>query len=352
MSFPLSTPLAPLTYFSSDRFDQILSQFSKATAHAIHTSNPNCNQIRGLVGHIQYSGIRTKQLTEMMYELCSLVCKNYSTLKYRKSTLLLCLEIGFWHLDHTERQIGAKLVHTEHHQKLAEIVFGQKDAEAIADLLHAWTSYSHPHEPYPSLQICTRYLTGLGNLYQSSPRLRKCAISVIQLSAGRTPEQAGVEGFVGLLNDLQISVDDVSGSLEWLNILLDAIQGSAEPQHLSHSYWELLLEYTAYWADRLRPRRTYNPHVLVTLESSKEWNKLKYWIGVVWMLWPPEGGRTREEDLKHTMFSLSQQKPEAIQELETQMEGLSRKWTWVDIPESFQQICKQAHGDVAQQSAL
>ena len=338
----------PLTRFDSDRFDQILPQFSQAVAH---TSHPRYSTVRGLLNHIRNSGIQTKQLTEIVYDLCTFVCKNYSTLKYRKSTLLLCLEIGFRHLDHPGQWIEAKLVHTEYHRKLAEIVFGEKDAEAIADLICAWASLSHSHDPYISLQICTRYLTGLGNIYQSSPRLRKCVISVIQLSTDQPPEQAGVVEFVGLLNDLQLCENDKADRLGWLKVLLDTIQSSAEPQGLSHSYWELLLEYAAYWADR-PGLRTYNPDVMVALEGSKEWDKLGCWIGVVWMMWPPGGGVTTEEELKQVMLSLSQQKPEAIQELKRQMEQMDSKWSWVNIPESFQQICKQAHDNTAQQSGL
>ena len=348
---PLSVLPAPLTYFSSDRFDQILPQFSQAVTQAICTSHSSCSRVQGLLNHIRNSGIRTKQLTEMVYGLCSLVCENYSVLENRKSTLLLCLDIGFRHLDPEVHWIQAELVHTEHHQKLAEIVFGEKDGEAIADLIHAWTSRSGSHKPYPSLQICTQYLTGLGHLYQSSPRLRKCVIYVVQCIGNQPLEQVGVAGFVGLLNDLQICEDDIGYGLESLRILLDTIHCSVEPQHLSHSYWEYLLNCAAYWADR-PGLRTYNPHVMVTLEGCKEWDKLKCWIGVVWMMWPPGGGETTEEELRNIMLSLSHQKPDAIQELEKQMEQLSSRWRWVNIPKSFQQICKQACDNIPQQSAL
>ena len=350
MPFPLSTPPTPLTYFSSDRFDQILPQFLQAIVQAIQTSNPNYNQVRRLISYIQNSGIQTKQLTEMVYDLCSLVCKNYSALKYRKSTLLLCLEIGFRHLDHTEQWIEAKLVHTEHHQKLAEIVFGKKDGEAIADLICAWTSGSNSHDPYPLPQIYARYLTGLGPQCQSSPRLRECVIYVVRFVADQPLEQAEAGELVGLLNDLQMCGDMDTG-LEWLKILLDVIQCSAKPQCLSHSYWELLLNHAAYWAD-YPGLRTYNPDVMTILEGSEEWDKLKCWIGVVWIMWPPGSGVTTEEELKSVMLSLSHQNPDVIQELEKQMEQFHSKWSQVEIPESFQQICKQAHDNMAQQSTL
>ena len=345
----LCTP-THLTHSASDRFDQILPQFSQAITQAFYTSHSSCSQVQYLLNHIRNSGIRTKQLTEMVYELCSLVCEGHSALEYRKSTILLCLEIGFRHLNQTEEWIEAELFHTEHHQKLAEIVIGEKDAEAIADLIYAWSSRSNSHEPYPSLQIYTGYLTGLGNLYQSSPRLRKCAIYVVQLIVDQPLEQLEIVEFVGLLNDVQIHRGGIHNPFHWLRTLLHIIQCSAEPQCLSHSYWELLLEYAANWPDDPIPE-SYNPDVMVTLEGSKEWDKLKCWIGVVWIKWLPGGGVTTEEELGQVMLSLSQQKPEAIQELGKQMEQFS-KIPWVKIPESFHWICEQTYNNIAQQSAL
>ena len=287
----------------------------------------------------------------MVYELCSLVCKNYSALKYQKSTLLLSLEIGFRHLNPKAKQIEAELIHTEHHQKLAEVVFDEGDSEAIADLLCAWTSHSGSHQPYPSLQKCVKHLIGLHHSYQSSARLRQCVIVTIGHIGYELFEQAGVVGLAGFLNNLQICEDDMGYRREWLETLLDTIQCSAEPQYLSYPCWELLLEHATYWSDE-PGLRSYNPHVTVALAGSKEWDKLRCWIGVVWMMWPPGGGVTTEEELKHVMLSLSHQKPDAIQELEKQIEKLDKEWSWVKIPESFQQICKQAYDNAVQQPAL
>ena len=147
MSFPLSAPPSPLTYFGRNRFDQILPQFFQAIAKAIHTSHPKCNQIQGLLNHICNSGIQTKQLTEMVYELCSTACN--SNQPYREVIVLVCLEIGFHHLNYEPVSIKVKLIHTEHHQKLARTVVGAGDGEVIADLLYAWSSRSDSHQPHP-----------------------------------------------------------------------------------------------------------------------------------------------------------------------------------------------------------
>lgn len=157
--------------------------------------------------------------------------------------------------------------------------------------------------------------------------------------------------FVGLLNDLQICENDINYGFEWLKILLSTIQCSVEPQSLSHSYWELLLKFAVHWSGR-PIFRAHDSHVVMALDSCKEWDKLKCWIGIIWMIWPPEGGETGEEDLKHIMLSLSHQKPGAIQELEKQMEQWSSEWPWVNISESFQQICQQIYDNTAQRSVL
>jgi len=52
------------------------------------------------------------------------------------------------------------------------------------------------------------------------------------------------------------------------------------------------------------------------------------------------------------MFSLFHQRPGALQELEEEMEQWSKEYSWVQIPDSFKQICKKAHDKGAQQAIL
>ena len=104
---------------------------------------------------------RTRHLTEMAYEWCSVVCENYSDLPYGKDLLLLSLEIGFRHLNPENRWIDPNLTHTQFHQQMIEVVFENGDPEVIADLLCAWTSSSSSHEPHPSLKMCVGHLIHL-----------------------------------------------------------------------------------------------------------------------------------------------------------------------------------------------
>ena len=157
--------------FTSDCFDQILSLFSLAMIAAIHTSHPHYKLLKNLLSDLASSETRTTHLTEIAYEWCSVLYKNYASLEDGKDLLLLSLEIGFHHLNPLDRWIEAKLVHTEHHQGLANIIFESKSGEAIADLLCAWTSRSYSHQPYTSLNICAKHLIGLHYLYPFSSRL-------------------------------------------------------------------------------------------------------------------------------------------------------------------------------------
>ena len=71
----------------------------------------------------------------MTYNWCSAICENYSTLQGAKDLPLLSLEAGFCCIDPTKKWIEVKLIHTDHHQKMANTVFSNRDSEAIADLL-------------------------------------------------------------------------------------------------------------------------------------------------------------------------------------------------------------------------
>jgi len=287
----------------------------------------------------------------MAYGWCSLICENYSTQYGGTKLLLLSLEAGFRHISIEGRWMESKLIHTEHHQKLASIVFSSRDGEAIADLLCAWTSWSNSHEPYPLLGICAEYLIGLHHLYPFSSRLRSHIINAIGLIGHQQFEQVEAEEFVRLLSNLDAYAGDQFGGCGWIRLRLDAIKSSKGIQHLSHSDWKWLVGCAAYWSDELETS-TYSPDTMVFLVDAKEWDKLKCWVTIVWLVWPPEGGKTTEEDLENVMFSLFHQQPGALQELEEKMEKWSKQWDWIRIPESFERICKKAHDEGAQKAIL
>lgn len=335
--------------FASDRLEQVLSQVSKAVISAVRSPNPHCKFLLLTLHDLCKLDRHPIYLTTMAYEWCSVLCENYSKLEDGNILILLCLEIGFRHLDPQDGKIEAKLTHTQHHQKLWQIVYETQESwEAISDLLLSWTSKSDSHDPYP-LRICAKGLIGFP-APASGSRLRQLVIRAIEHIPYKEFEEVGPWGFLKLLNDLHVCVEDIQSVLpidnrmpQWAKILLDTIQSSHKNRRdLLHPNWELLVELLL--SDRLLLARNYihDPNIMISLRKDEAWEKLECWIGIVWIVWIPQDGRVTEEykDLEDVMLSLFHQQPSAIQKLEQWMRK-SIKWR-TQVPESFQQICKQA----------
>jgi hypothetical protein len=349
MSYPFSFSNLLNLLFTSVHLRKIVSQFSQAIVTAIHPSHL-CHKdlIQALEDLTEIKNLPS-QLTEAVYGWCSVVCENYSSLAHGVILLLLCLEVGFRHLDPKTSKIEAKFTHMNH-QMMADIVFRSGDAEAIADLLHAWFSQTKSSCPPTFLEACAQRLTSLHNISSSPSRLRQSVIRSIGFIGYHAFEQVGVEGFFELLKTLQVGIEDVGNRREWGWLLLDTVKAVYGIQHLPHPYWELLVE-LALSLGALQDNCTYSPHIMASLEAAKEWDKLECWMCVVWMVWTPEYGRTTVEELEPMTLLLFHQRPGAIQKLRQWMERQSRE-SGERIFKSFQQICEFPHVEAAQHDIL
>jgi len=272
------------------------------------------------------------------------MCENYSSLADGKNLVLTTLELGFRHFDPQNDWVEAKLTHTEHHQALLGIVFEDGDTEAVGDLLYAWTSKSISHGPYTSLAVCAGHLISLHHLQPFPSRLRQLVIHSIELIGYQGFEQVGVEGFVQLLNNLCVSVQDMDNRFQWAKLLMNTLQSPEGIQCLSCQHWELLVELAAPLSLSLRSSYSYDPQIIVSLKEAQVWDKLECWMGVVWIIWPPGTGETTEEDLEEVMELLFHWRPGALQRLNWWMEQCNE-----ESPESFQQICRQTCPEMVQQ---
>lgn len=344
LSFLPFKSLTPI--FISDHIERILHQLSKAVLSASRTKDGPVPQILDDLSKLENP---PRCLMKIAYEWCSVIYENRQNFEDWESLLLLSMEIGFRRLGFQDRYIG--LVHTENHRELVVIVFKSQDSEAIADLLHAWTTGgSHGAPPPALLGSCTENLVVLHNLVPFSPRLRRLAIRFIELVGYKGFEGVGADRLVELLNHLRVTVEDMDEMDKWARLLLDALKSSEGAQRLSHWYLELLAELAISLPEWLRDGLVYSPRITQFLVEAQEWSKLEYWIGTVWMLWPPGANKTVEKDLGRSMPLLFRKRPGAAQKLEQWME----RWSQVpfnDIPESFQRICTQAH-EAAERDAL
>jgi len=89
---------------------------------------------------------------------------------------------------------------------------------------------------------------------------------------------------------------------------------------------------------------------MISLQDAKEWDKLRFWIGIMCMVWLPRGGGTTGV-LEGMMLSFFHQQPGALQKLEEWMEQCC-KFQQNKLSKSFKQTCKQAHNKAVQQATL
>jgi len=322
--------------FTSDRTEPILHQLSKVVLPAIN-GTPIQQQ---LVMAILYDLVRLEttpvHLTKITYEWCSVIYENRESVPNWEILLLLCLEIGFRHLDFQRQSIKATITHTEHHRGLVDVVFRIQESEVIADLLHAWTTESDSHAPAAELPgLCARHLVGLQNLVPLSPRLRRLVIRSVELTDYAVPEEVGVGRFIEFLNHLHATTKDIDDGSRWARLLVGIIQSSKEPQRLSDSYWELLTE-LAVVSQWLIIDPTNSLQTTTSLIEAEEWSKLECWMGIVWMLLPEEAD-PREGNLGDSMTLLFHQRPKAVQKLEQWIEQWGREHH-NRVPRLFQQI--------------
>jgi len=330
------SPTLLTALFTSDHMEQILRRLSGLIRSAISAQR---EVIPYVLRDLIELETRPMCLTEIAYDWCSVICEKSQSPGDWESLLLASLEIGFRHLDPREPYAVPTLAHTEHHPKMVDIVFKSQKSEAIADLLHAWTTSRTL--ALALLGTCTEHLVCLHSLMPFSSRLRQFVLHSVELIGYEGFEGVGVERFVGLLNHLHVTVQDINRLCPWARLLLGTLQTSEGTQLLSHWYWELLVELGVLYSPWLVDNITYNPQIMTFLTEAQEWSKLEYWMGAVWLLWPPEADGIREEDLGRSILLLFRQRPGAFQKLEQWMERWSQTNN-MNIPESFQRICKQA----------
>ena len=305
----------------SDRTEPILDQVFKAVLSAI---NGTCTQqefIPHMLRDLAKLENHPKRLTEIAYGWCSVMCGDHRGLQDRENLLLVCLEIGFRHLDFRRRSIEPMITHAEHHRGLVDVVFKSQESEVIADLLQAWTAEGGSHEPaHELLGFCVGHLVCLHNLVPFSSRLRQLVIRSVELIGYEGLKGVGVERFIGLLNHLHVTAEDIGREHVWARLLLDAIQSSEGTQHLSYWYWESLAELAVSESWWLRLEPAHSLQIITSLTEAKEWSKLECWVGIVWMLLPWEANAMVEGVLGRSMLLLFRQQPGAVKKLEKWME--------------------------------
>jgi len=354
MSFPISLFELLMSSFTSDRLERITAQLHQAIIAAItvptrHRQTPlgvSKDPLRFLPDILRSLTTwksRPRSFTGRAYEWRSVICEQCLNLEADYSgrkLLFLSLEVGFRHLEANY----TRLIHTEHHRRMVDVVFKHGTDEVIADLLQAWTLGWYPSYQHPSLHTCASHLVDLQRLRSFSPRLRHLLISSIGSTEHQKFRRIGDEISFDVLDRLHICVGDFPVEARrfrenWADFLLSVIQSVEGTRLLSYPYWELMVEILASPTVYLQGA-IYSPLVIESLEDAGEWHKLGCWIAIVWAIWDP----SEAANLESATLSLFHRQPGTFRKLERWIEVLQRcGWNI----EKFQSLCEQRNLNVA-----
>lgn len=307
---------------------------------------------------------RPDYLRVAAHEWCSIISKNYGKLNCGEELIFYCLEISFRGVHLGYQWPGMQPAYTKHYPHVADIVSNSGGEETIADLLQGWITHGDSDSSPELLKPWAAHLVRLGRVAPTSRRLRRLTIhSILHISSQLISDPfelaGGPEGFVTLLDRLDIGIDDIPDMYERCVLLIPLTEVVRSPEgrrSLSYPSWELIPELAfslvkndtldSTWLDMLRsPERrspgsiNYEVQVMVSLEEGREWDKLECWMGIVWFILLPKADSI-PQDLERATLSLLRQRPGAAEKLEQRLQGLA-----VYVPEcleSLRRICERA----------
>ena len=322
---------------------------SGAIVSALETSHPQYELVQGIFYTLTWLENRPSELAAEAYGWCVMIWENHQGYEGWETLLLLSLEVGFRHI-RPKNQYIPNITHAKHHQDFIDTVLRGDNSEAIADIALA----SYAIDDYRGLvaSICANHIVDScsGTARPPSLRLHKFLFQVIESNSFGTLEEMGQGRLVELLNHLQICIEDVTCPQIWNALLLGIIQSSEGALRLAIQPWELLAEVATSGVPQglaaygIPDSVAYTPDVTASLLGAEEWDKLECWMGVVWMLCPPEPGDI-VEDLERAMTSLFRQRPGAVRKLTRWTERWSKECER-DLPETFQQMCGRGRRDL------
>ena len=231
--------------------------------------------------------------------------------------LVIILEVGFRLVTLSSDQPALHLNHTPHHDWVFESIFSNSDDEVIADGVCAWVADSDHMPTGP----CMHYLTErTEDNVKFSPRLRQMCIHLVWRVWNSSLWKSDLET-VGLLNCLDICVDEMEDKDEWGMLLTGVVHSPAGHKNLSVHYWHLLERFPwkeTYFYD-FEPDAT---ELVGSLEKAGDWEKLEAWMVAAWQFknhWygniPEDLELLKQVTLKHLL-----RRPSALPRFESLVE--------------------------------
>ena len=337
--------------FASVYSDWVVSQLSLAVIAAIPASHPRHSFLGGVLSKLAEWDSRPSQLKTEAYEWCSAICEEYQGLGVVRQLLLDSLKIG----SRGRRRRGWPIesAYRKRHLHMANTVFNSGDDELIRGLLRTLVG-----EDLDTPTLLGRLPSDLICLWlddsTSGPKLRQLVIRSVECLGPLPGDRVGEKKFTALLNRLRVGTDEMDSKESWLKLLQRVVRSSQGRHDLPHSYWELIVELPVEVAlvpptdnnlqftslIRFIPSLKEDLQVMSSLEKEKEWEKLEYWSGYLWLQWFPSFN-TILDVLAPTTLSLFRNRPIALQNLEQWV----KRSRWPEqCSECLRSICEGREG--------
>ena len=149
----------------------------------------------------------------------------------------------------------------------------------VEDALNLWTLGGH----LPPLGSCAGYLGIIVKNHQIFPKLQLLLIRAVESMDYRDFERAGLETIVGILDCLDVGLDDMCSRGGWLSLLKPLTRSQPGRKRLPLRYWWLLEELVIEDAEPHTELGHWDVRAMGILENSREWEKLEAWIRIMWV---------------------------------------------------------------------
>ena len=324
--------------------EKVLERLSAAVLAAIPPSDPHHSSLPYLLNGLADWEYRPACLARMAYHWCTIICEEIEDDDQCVHLIYLALRVGFRHLPPDFVRFGIDYVHADH-QRMVDLVFKCEDYETIADALCAWTSPMDGDQRSSLLGPCVEYLVKLADRDVEFPsRLRRVVIRAVDLIGLRDFEWAGMEAFVGLLNRLEVGIDDIGNATDsWASLLLGVIGSEIGRELLSLEYWKLLVRLVGSLSDESRSV-LWNMEIIGSLEAGSQWEKLAFWLGSLWITPPPEGDSPPIDEIVRATATLFEQDPAAVRKLERLVQGSEGASLGRVYADEFRRVCDPEDG--------
>jgi hypothetical protein len=274
--------LFPITHSFrySSNLEEISSAFSQAIIAAADPAHPHNNRLFDIIEslvHLEGHFTFDQQTTE---NWSSAICEE--DVESHRNLLFACLRIGYrrFYTIPTQRTAISR-----RHIRMIPLVFSSEDEGVIGDFLCAWCT-NPVSEGTDYLARYAGNLVDLANLESFGWRLQYLVFRALGRMKHTDFEQVGLSKLIALLD--RIEGEAMFRAPELRDFLLNALSSPEGRKVFPLRYWWAAAELAA------RDRDFHSPDLprmdlIRSLEAESEWEKLTWWIGVIWASCLPVG---------------------------------------------------------------